>query len=235
MKKILIILLFAMSTEFAMAQVQVSRVGVGLSSWGRGAGDEFSSMFQPLNSTNRSSSLIPSLFATVDLFQGIGVEGRVAIANSTFTGESVFTGFTLTEEIKQRIVPLSFGAVYHKGLSDEFTVGAGVGINTYYIQNEVSRTVVGAQGSVNPTVFSGRTTGAYFKADAEYMFSEIFGVGLDMRYNTGNYNVNFRPEPGAPVQTTTNALAGFEIGLSLRVKVANLFKKSNSDHEGDEI
>lgn len=234
MKKIIFVLSFAMIAQLGMAQVQLTRVGIGLSAWDRAGDGEFASMFQPLNTTSSSRSLIPSVFATLDLYNGLGVEGRVAISNATYTGQSRFTGFTVTDEIRQRIIPLSFGAVYYNDLSDVFTVGAGVGLNTYHIQNQVTRTVVGGQGSTGPTTFNGRTTGAYFKADAEYMLSEVIGIGLDLRYNTGSYNLLFRPEPGAPLQTNSNALAGVEIGLSLRFKISSIFNKQSSGIDGDE-
>ncbi|MGY6522245.1 MAG: outer membrane beta-barrel protein [Mongoliitalea sp.] len=233
MKKIILIVTFAMIAQLGMAQVQLSRVGIGLSAWNRAGDGEFASMFQPLNTTSSNRSLIPSLFGTLDLYKGIGLEGRVAISNATYTGESVFPSFTITDEIRQRIIPLSFGAVYHRGLAEGFSVGAGAGLNTYYIQNEVTRTVVGIPGSAGPTTFTGRSIGAYFKADAEYMLSEAIGVGLDIRYNTGNYNLVSAPEPGAAAQTNQIGLAGIEIGLSLRYRISTLFSKQPSGNVGD--
>ncbi|UJP64450.1 hypothetical protein [Mongoliitalea daihaiensis] len=233
MKKIILVCAFALIAQLGMAQVQLSRVGFGLSAWNRAADGEFASMFQPQNSNSSSRSVIPSLFATLDLYKGIGVEGRVAISNATYTGESEFPTFTITDEISQRIIPLSFGAVYHRGLAEGISLGLGAGVNTYYIQNEVTRTVVGIPGSSGPATFNGRSLGAYVKLAGEYMLSEAIGVGLDLRYNTGNYNLVSRPEPGAAAQTNQVSLAGIEIGISLRYRISTLFKNQPSGQSGD--
>lgn len=233
MKKILLIFTLALFAHASMAQVQVSRIGVGLSHWDRNyyGSDEFTAMFQPLNARSSSSSLIPSFFAQVDFYKGLGVEGRVGLYNATFEGTSTFPNLTVTDKVSQRIVPLSLGLVYDVSVSEKVIASLGAGMNTYYIQNEVSRTVTGSEGSTGPNTFSGRTTGAYFKAGFEYALSDAIGLGLDLRYNTGAYNQVTRREPGANPTVNRIGLFGTEIGLSVRYRLASLFDKEKDSPE----
>lgn len=233
MKKILFILTFALLAQAGLAQVKVSRIGVGLSHWERAyyGFDEFSAMFSPLNSTSMSSSLIPTFFAQVDFFKGLGLEGRVGLYNANFEGISTFPNFTLRDKIEQRIVPVSFGLVYDIPVNEKIITSLGAGVNTYYIQNVVTRTITGAEGSSGPSTFSGQTTGGYFKADFEYLLTDAIGIGLDFRYNTGAYNQVSRREPGAAPTVNRIGLFGTEIGLSVRYRLSSLFDKSKDIEE----
>ncbi|MGY6560104.1 MAG: hypothetical protein ACXIT9_12565 [Nitritalea sp.] len=226
MKKILFTCLIALTVQYTYAQVALTRIGIGVSHWERSydGADEFSAMFQPLNATSSSSTVIPSIFAQVNLIGGFGVEGRFGLYSASFEGSSVFTGFTITESIEQRILPFSYGLVYDLPLSERWTAMLGAGFNTFTIRNEITRTVTGAEGSTGPNTFTGRQTAAYVRGALEYMVTDNIGLGLDLRYNTGAYNQVSRPEPGAAPVTREISLAGVEVGLSVRYRFSALFE-----------
>lgn len=213
----------------SVAQVAFDNVGIGVSYWSRtySGADERSFMPNyPGDQDFSKGGVMPYVTAGVSLFEGLGIDGRIGIWTATFTGEQVLSGgLRISESIKQSVIPLTLGVYYSYNdvVPDQVNVFAGAGVNRYFIQNKVERSVTGGEGNVPSRGFNGNDYGYYFKIGAEYMLTDIFSLALDGRYNTGSYDKTYTPEFGAPSVSRNVSLQGLEIGVSLRYKFSDMY------------
>jgi hypothetical protein len=135
------------------------------------------------------------------------------------------------ETIVQRVTPVSLGINYTFDIpnNSNFFIHTGLGLNKYYIQNEVSREVTGTEGTVNPVVFAGNNNGLYAKLALEYRFTEKLGLSVLGRYNSGQYNQNFQAEADAETEIREISLRGFEVGFALSYRLEDLFTKKSEE------
>ncbi|WP_158860002.1 outer membrane protein, partial [Lunatibacter salilacus] len=197
-------------------------VGLGVSYWNRtysGADERSFLPNYPSDGDFSQDGLMPFVSAGVNLFEGLGVDGRIGIWSGTFAGEQVLAGgLRINESIKQMVIPLTVGVyyAYKDVVRDQVNLFAGAGVNRYFVQNKAERNVSGGEGDVPSRTFNGNDYGFYGKLGAEYNLNEYLSVALEGRYNTGSYDKTYTPEFGAPSVTRNVSLQGLEIGLSLR-------------------
>jgi opacity protein-like surface antigen len=209
------------------AQVKLNTIGVGVSYWERSYDGVDERSFLGNYDGNKGfdqGGFMPHLSAELGIFGGLGIDGRVGVWTGKFESETRFTGGrVIAEEIKQTIIPVSLGLVYRFDnlFEESWNIFAGAGLNRYFIQNKVSRTVTGGEVANTSDSFSGNDYGANIKAGVEYMFSETLGLALEGRYNTGSYEQTFQAAGDGPVQNYEVALKGIEASFSLRYRFKN--------------
>ena len=219
-------------TVQTFAQIQINNFGAGLSYWHRlysGIDERAFLINYPGTAGNGIGALMPTVCAEVGLIQELSLEGRAGLWASTFTGEGTSAdGAVILEEMDQRIIPLSIGAVYtfRHIVADIFNASVGIGINRYYIRNTMERRVFNAAGSMAPQVFTGNNLGLYGKTGIEYMIVPHLGLALEGRYNTGSYNQTQVTQPAANSVPTKVSLKGIEVGLVLRYSLFPMYGRS---------
>ncbi|MDT0647454.1 outer membrane beta-barrel protein [Zunongwangia sp. F260] len=216
-----LLLAFGLFTYGAQAQIKLNNVGVGVSYWNRSysdANEKYVLISSEADEDFTKGGAMPFISAELNLYRNFSLDGRVGLWTGDFTSEGQFGDLTISESIDQTLIPLSLGLTYNFNelLRDDFNFLVGVGVNRYFVQNKVSRTIEGGAGSEAAETFSGNNYGAYLKTGLEYMFSDSFGLLLEGRYNTGFYTQSFRTSLDAELQSEQISVRGFEIGLSLR-------------------
>jgi len=219
---------FLMVALPSVAQIAFDHVGLGVSYWNRTyAGPDERSFLPnyPGEGDFTQGGVMPYLSAGVSLVNGLGVDGRIGFWSATFTGEQVLSGgLRINESISQSVIPLTLGLYYsYNEVVEKLNVFAGAGVNRYFVQNKVERSVTGGEGNVPSRAFNGNDYGFYFKAGAEYALNESFAVVLDGRYNMGSYDKTYTPEFGAASVTRNISLQGVEIGLGVRYKIGEMY------------
>ncbi|WP_158861637.1 outer membrane beta-barrel protein, partial [Lunatibacter salilacus] len=215
-------------------------VGLGVSYWNRtysGADERSFLPNYPGDGDFSKGGVMPFLSAGVNLFEGLGVDGRIGIWSGSFTGEQALSGgLRINESIKQMVIPLTVGVyyAYKDVVPDQFNLFAGAGVNRYFVQNRAERNVSGGEGNVSSRTFHGNDYGFYFKLGGEYVLSKAFSLALDGRYNTGSYDKKYIPEFGAPSVIRNVSLQGLEIGLSLRYRFADLYQGLKKEESGQD-
>jgi hypothetical protein len=213
---------FLLLGSASMAQVSFDHIGIGLSHWNRtyaGADERSFLPSYPGDGGFSQGSMMPQLTAAVHVAAGIGVDARVGLWNATFSGEAVFAnGLRITETLSQQIIPLTAGVYYsyENLVPEKLNVHLGVGVNRYFVQNEVERLVAGGEGSLAPSKFTGNDYGSYVKVGVEYLLAPKISLVLDGRYNSGSYSMSYVPDSGAALTQRSISLQGMEVGLSLR-------------------
>lgn len=207
----------------SVAQVAFDHVGVGVSYWNRSYSGPDERSFLPNYPGDggfNQGGVMPFVSAGVYLYDALGIDGRIGYWSGTFTGEEVLGGgiFRINESIKQQVIPLTLGLyyAYNELFPDQMNVFVGAGVNRYFIQNKVERSVSSGEGNVPSRTFNGNDYGFYGKLGVEYMITDLFSVALDARYNTGSYDKIYTPEVGAPSETRNISMQGLDVGLSLR-------------------
>lgn len=229
------------SCQSVMAQIRINQIGFGVSSWTRtyAGADERKLLLEGSQSTDfKPSSPLPNVFIEVGVIGNLGIEGRIGIWDNTFSGRTVLGAdrIVVEESIVQRVTPVSVGLNYTLAIpkNENFFFHVGAGMNRYYLQNEVSRTVTGTDGTVEPVIFAGNNSGFYGKAALEYRISEKLGFTVQGRYNSGQYTQNYKEEADADISSYDVSLKGFEVGVSLSYRLENLFKRKEKTTEETE-
>jgi opacity protein-like surface antigen len=231
-KSVILLVGFSLYSSALFAQVELSKFGLSISNWNRTYGDfdeRFFFLIPPAEQGGYTAGgLMPSLFAEVNLYKGLAIEGRVGTWSRTFTDISSFqNNLNIEESIKQRIIPLSLTLLYNYTITEKLNAFAGLGVNRYFLQHTVERIVTNGEGSIAPIEFTGNNYGMNFKVGLEYYFTDNLGVGVEGRYNTGSYNKSYTPEFDGGSVSRNIDLKGVELGVSLRYRLSRDVKKSN--------
>jgi hypothetical protein len=245
MKKNIFTVLFACGVLFlsqsAVAQIRINQIGFGVSSWTRtyDGADERRLLLEGSQSSDfKPSAALPHVFIEVGLIGNLGVEGRVGVWDNTFSGTTTLGAdkIVVEESIVQRVTPVSVGLNYTLSIpnNENFYFHVGAGAIKYYLQNEVSRTVTGSEGTVDPVIFAGNNNGFYGKAALEYRITEKLGVTVHGRYNSGKYTQNVKEEADADISTYDVSLKGFEVGIGVSYRLEDLFKRKEKPTEETE-
>lgn len=212
------------------AQVKLNNIGAGISYWERSYdGVDERAFLRGYDSSKGfdQGGFMPHIGAELGILGGLGIDGRVGIWSGKYENETRFgNGLVIAEEIKQTIIPVSLGLVYRFDalLGEQWNMFAGAGLNRYFVQNKVSRTVTGGEGANSAETFSGNDYGANVKAGVEFMLTEALGLSLEGRVNTGSYDQKFQAAEDGPVQNYEVSLKGIEVGLSLKYRFSPVTK-----------
>jgi hypothetical protein len=213
------------------AQIRINQIGFGVSSWTRtyDGADERKLLLEGSQSSDfKPSAALPYVFMEVGVLGNLGIEGRLGIWDNTFSGRTTLGAdkIVVEESIVQRVTPLTVGLNYTFSIpnNENFFLHLGAGITKYYIQNEVSRTVTGTDGTVAPIIFAGNNNGFYAKAALEYRVTENLGFSVQGRYNSGQYVQNVREKVGSDISSYEVSLQGFEVGVAVSYRLEKLFK-----------
>ncbi|HSI77975.1 MAG TPA: hypothetical protein VK957_18895 [Lunatimonas sp.] len=222
--KIFLLTLFGLYAfmTFTAAQINFSKVGLGLAYWERSYTGPDERVILPSYPGEEkqftAGSFLPTLNAELALGESFALEGKIGMWNKTYTGTETVLEVSRREVMSQRIIPVAaFLNYYLPALLDErVRVFAGIGINRFFIQNEVERFVTGQEGSISGITFDGNDYGALFKIGAEKVLSENLNIAFEGILNTGTYIQNYTPELGATTTKYVISLAGLSLGAVLK-------------------
>ncbi|OYX08626.1 MAG: hypothetical protein B7Z16_19010 [Algoriphagus sp. 32-45-6] len=98
----------------------------------------------------------------------------------------------------------------------------GVGISRFFLQHEFERVVIGGDGSLAPSKFSGNDFGINAMVGLRNKVSDNLVLTLYSQYNSGSYNHRIYSEETLGDYSVRNiSLKGIEFGVSL----GYMFKK----------
>ena len=229
----LLVLAFAGATY---AQLSIRKFSLGYSQWNRAydGSDErvfFSSAYNPAVDFTQKSGM-PTVSGELQLYKGLGLEGRLGLWKHTFENSFEFGDDQISERISQRIIPGTVNILYNAEITPRLNFYGGIGVTRYFLQEKVERKVTPGAGSIDPTTFTGNNYGWNNQLGIEYWFSGNFGVAIEGRQHYGKYDKSYIPvTDGAPV-TTTIDLRGLEVGVSLRYRLTGK-KKEKKDSGAD--
>lgn len=213
----------------AFAQIEINNFGAGLSYWHRNYSgvDERSFLIDDQKGTPfKPGALMPTVSAELRIIGEMAVDGRIGLWSNTVVSEGTsLEGALIREQIDQRIVPVSLGAVYtfRHIIPDIFNAYAGVGGSRYYIRNSMERIVYNAGGSLPTQVFKGNNLGFYGKVGLEYMIAPQIGLVIEGRYHTGSYNQVRITPPNTLLEPVKVSLQGIEAALGLRYSLFPMY------------
>lgn len=216
-----LLLAFGLFSFTSQAQIKLQHIGAGVSYWDRSySGDNEKAFLIGYEGQGDFSkgAVVPFVTAEIGLWKGLGADVRIGLWSGKFENGARFgDGLVIEEEIKQTIIPVSFGALYRweQLLNENVDAYLGAGVNRYFLQNKVGRTVYGEGASQTSDSFSGNSYGGYFKGGIEYAITDRLAFGLEGRYNLGSYNQLYQSESDEPVQDYEISLKGIEVGVSL--------------------
>lgn len=251
MKKYLLILLIsAVSISLTNAQIVFDEIGVGTSYWIRtySTPDENVLLTNPPTANGESNPVIvPHLYGRVKLGSFLGLRGKVGLAQDNYTSSVVLGNLTRNEKISQTIIPvgllldfslpLGLKSGKQKKSIDENTdvetvekvevkskisLVGGLGLNRYFIQNTFTREIIGGEGSLPESKFTGNDYGFTAMLGISKQVSEKILLTLFSQYNSGSYdNRVYSEEVSGTYNVNKISLNGFEFGISLGYKFGN--------------
>ena len=228
--KFLLLIIIFFSAGETFAQLGISKFSIGYSQWNRtydGSDEQvfFSTSYYPEVDFKQKAGM-PTISGELQLYKGLGLEGRLGLWKHTFQKDFKFQDDDITESITQRIIPASLNLVFNTEVTPWLSLYAGAGMNRYFLQETSERKVSPGTGSISPQTFTGNNYGWNNKLGAEFWFSGNFGLAIEGRYHFGKYNKSLVPGAGeAPVSYSID-LSGLEIGASLKYRLAPRSKKS---------
>lgn len=205
----------------SQAQVKLQHIGAGVSYWDRTySGDNERAFLIGYEGEGGFSkgAAVPYVTAEIGVWKNLGADVRIGLWSGKFENGARFgDGLVIEEEIKQTIIPVSLGALYRweQLVNPRVDAYVGAGVNRYFLQNKVERTVYGDNASSTSDSFSGNSYGGYIKGGFEYAITQRFAFGIEGRYNLGSYNQLYQPTEDDTVQEYEISLQGLEVGLSL--------------------
>jgi hypothetical protein len=249
-KLIFLFLLSVLGISFSNAQVVFDQIGVGTSYWIRtySTPDENVLLNNPPTENGKSNPVIvPHIFARVKLGEFFGIRGKLGLAQDSYQSSVIFLiDQVRIEKVSQTIIPAgllldfsipiglktSGGKNSKEADSDSSVAGdeseeksktflvGGVGINRYFIQHTFSREVIGGEGSLPESKFSGNDFGVSGMIGISNEISDRVVLTAFSQYNSGSYNHRVYSEAvtGA-FDVKTISLQGLEFGFSLGYKL----------------
>jgi hypothetical protein len=244
-KLMLLVFLLPFSVE---AQISFSEFGAGLSSWTRlySTPDETILLVDPTQGNGSANTvLVPSVYGKLDLGKTFSLRGRVGYAQNTFESVTSSLGdLVRIEKIEQNIIPAGLQLEYRFPLSKSSKSGTkadldegeaseksvdpssksyfigGLGISRYFIQHTISREVIGGEGSLPASKFSGNDFGFTAMVGYSTLVSERLVLTLFSQFNTGSYDHRVYSEDSIGAFEVQNiSLQGLEFGVTIGFKL----------------
>lgn len=203
----------------------------------------------PVENGELNSVIVPHIFGRVKLGEFFGLRGKVGFAQDSYQSSLVLGELIRNEKVSQTIIPAgllldfsipigskSNGVESSKNSdsgdssssvqaedsefeSKTFLIG-GIGINRYFIQHTFSREVIGGEGSLPESKFSGNDFGLTAMAGISNQVSKRVILTLFAQYSDGSYKHRvYSEEVIGAYDVKTISLQGLEIGLSLGYKL----------------
>lgn len=240
-KQIILALLFLLPFQPLYSQVAFEEFGVGTSYWIRSYStpDETSLLVNGSTATGSTNYMIlPSLYTRVKLGSVFGLRGRVGLGQDSYLSSVVTGDLIRRETMTQTIIPANLMVDFalplgggkdreseedtqERGESKTSFVG-GVGISRFFLQHEFERVVIGGDGSLAPSKFSGNDFGINAMVGLRNKVSDNLVLTLYSQYNSGSYNHRIYSEEALGDYSVRNiSLKGIEFGVSL----GYMFKK----------
>ncbi|MCY2687785.1 outer membrane beta-barrel protein [Salinimicrobium sp. TH3] len=222
-KNILLVICLGFFSFSSIAQVKLNNISAGASYWHRTYSEQNEKFFlisYDANEDFTQGGVMPHLGAELNLFQNLALDARVGYWTADYEAQGKFGELRLDEKIEQTIIPVSAGLVYRfpNLVREDLNLFVGAGMNRYFIQNKVSRTITGGTGTNEEDTFSGNSYGVNAKAGLEYYFTDALGLALETRYNAGYYNQTFQAVTTEEPVRERVSVRGLEVGLSLRYR-----------------
>lgn len=238
MKKVSNYILLTLTLNFAfvfisVAQVSFKEVGLGTSYWLRiyNTPDETSVLANgSLENGDPSGVIVPNLFGVLELNKSFALRGSVGLAQKKYESRLTLGELNRTEQIKQTIIPVGLNLEYRIPLSkkngensdeegDQFDTTPelllGVGVNRFFIQHDINRSVINGEGTLPPTRFSGNDFGVNFMMGVYSPLSKSTSILIFARYNNGEYNHKVYQDNSPGIYSIQNiSLRGFEFGVA---------------------
>lgn len=238
MKKVSNYILLTLTLNFAfvfisVAQVSFKEVGLGTSYWLRiyNTPDETSVLANgSLENGDPSGVIVPNLFGVLELNKSFALRGSVGLAQKNYESRLTLGELNRIEQIKQTIIPVGLNLDYSIPLSkskeessegdeDEFDNSPklllGVGINRFFIQHDINRSVINGEGTLPSTRFSGNDFGVNFMIGVYSPLTKSTSILIFSRYNSGEYNHKIYQDNAPGVYSIQNiSLRGLEFGVA---------------------
>lgn len=242
MKRILfsITIIFLVSSQNLFAQVRFDEVGLGLGYWLRSyKGDsEYALLVNGAAANNQNVAVIlPTAHARLALGSVFGLQGKLGLAQESFTSSLVLGDLVRREVLKQTLIPANLmldiklplvktssnsedndGEESEENTKTTYPVEliAGVGLTRYFIQHDFERIVINGEGSLAPTRFSGNDFGINAMLGVKSKLTDKLVLTLYGQYNSGQYNHRvYSEEVLGDYSVKEIALRGVEFGVSI--------------------
>lgn len=228
-------ILFTLFTGLeSKAQVSLREVGVSTSYWLRlyNTPDETAVLTNgSLDIADPSGVIVPGLFGVLDLNKAFALRGNVGLAQQSYQSRLLLGDLIRVEELKQTIIPASINLEYRVSLSGNTNLNQeesdndlddssldlllGIGVNRFFIQHDISRSVTGGEGTLPSTRFSGNDFGLNFMVGLAYPMTKSVNILLFSRYNTGSYDHRVYQDNSPGLYDLREiSLRGLEFGVS---------------------
>jgi len=243
-KLLLVVFLFPLSIH---AQVVFSEVGGGLSSWTRfySSPDETILLVNPSQKNgSTNTAVLPSVYGKVDFGKTFSLRGRVGYAQNSFKTSLILGDLVRNEELVQTILPIGMSLEFRIPLSNESKKSSeanledsdqkdytskissnshligGIGLSRYFIQHSFSRDVIGGEGSLAESKFSGNDFGLTAMVGYSKLISDRIVLTFFSQFNTGSYDHRLYSEEVIGSYEVKNiSLQGLEFGVTLGYKL----------------
>jgi len=243
MKILKLIILISLLPLSSKAQVVFSEFGAGISSWSRiySTPDETSLLVNPTSENGKINTVIlPTLYGKIDLGKSFGFRGRLGYAQNSFTSSVVLGDLVRNEKLVQSIIPVGLSLEFKQPLSkkvdkseeedEEAASGAtniskshfiaGVGVSRYFIQHTFSRDVIGGEGSLGESKFSGNDFGLNVMLGFTNSITENLILTIFTQYNSGSYDHRiYSEEVTGAFEVKNISLQGVEVGFTIGLKL----------------
>ncbi|WP_289029905.1 hypothetical protein [uncultured Algoriphagus sp.] len=234
------LILFSLATSLeSQAQISLREIGVGTSYWLRlyNTPDETSVLTNgSLEIADPAGVIVPSLFGVLNLNESFALRGNVGLAQQSYQSRLLLGDLIRVEELTQTIIPASINLEYRISLSantnsnkeekdntenpnevegSSLELLFGLGVNRFFVQHDISRSVTGAEGTLPSTRFSGNDFGLNIMVGLAYPMSKSVNLLLFSRYNSGSYDHRIYQDNSPGLYDLREiSLRGLELGVS---------------------
>jgi len=243
MKILKLIILISLLPLSSKAQVVFSEFGAGISTWTRiySTPDETSLLVNASSENGKTNTVIfPTLYGKIDLGKSFGFRGRLGYAQNSFTSSFVLGDLVRNEKLVQSIIPAGLSLEFKLPLSkknvqsknedeEDSSLGtieskshfiAGIGVSRYFIQHTFSRDVIGGEGSLGESRFSGNDVGLNLMLGFTNDITERLILTVFTQYNSGSYDHRIYSEEVTGAFDVKNiSLQGVEVGFTIGLKL----------------
>lgn len=243
MKTLKLVIFISLLPLSLKAQIVFSEFGAGISTWSRiySTPDETSLLVNPSGENGKINTVIlPTLYGKIDLGKSFGFRGRLGYAHNSFTSSLVLGDLVRNEKVVQSIIPVGLSLEYKHPLSKKDVQSenedekdssegsitskshliAGIGVSRYFIQHTFSRNVIGGDGSLGESKFSGNDFGLNLMLGFNNSITERLILTVFTQYNSGSYDHRIYSEEVIGAFDVKNlSLQGVEVGFTLGVKL----------------
>lgn len=203
----------------------------------------------PTENGKTNQVIVPHIYGRVKIGDIFGLRGKLGFAQDSYRSSSDIGNLVRIEKISQTIIPASLFLDFaipigskssaiknskedsseepsssttseESGTKSKTSLVGGLGVNRYFIQHTFSREVIGGDGSLPDSKFSGNDFGITGMLGISNQISEKIVLTAFTQYNSGAYNHRVYSEEVTGAYDVKNiSLKGFEFGLSLGYKL----------------